>query len=180
MEYDRVKEEEMKDKFMNEYFRRTKLILKSKLNGRNKIMAMNTRAVSILRYGAGILKWNKNELQETDRKTRKLMTMNKELHPRSDVARLYVSRKNGGRGLIGCESSMKSDENGLGWYVKNNIEPLLAAVRTSRTITHEEKVDPKEFKKIKEKQRKNEWTAKRMHGQFARDVEDKDKNSTWR
>ena len=29
-----------------------------------KIMALNTWAVSILSYGAGILKWNKNELQE--------------------------------------------------------------------------------------------------------------------
>ena len=56
LEHDRVKEQEMKDKFMNEYFRRTKLILKRKLNGRNKIMALNTWAVSILRYGAGILK----------------------------------------------------------------------------------------------------------------------------
>ena len=73
---------------------------------------------------------------------------------------------------------MKSEENGLGWYVKNNIEPLLAAVRTSRTIIHEETVDPKEFKKIKEEQRKSEWTAKRMHRQFARDMEDKDRNNT--
>ena len=31
-------------------------------------MALNTWAVSFLRYGAGILKWNKNELQEMDRK----------------------------------------------------------------------------------------------------------------
>ena len=31
-------------------------------------------------------------------------------------------------------NSMKSGENGLGWYIKNNIEPLLAAVRTSRII----------------------------------------------
>ena len=48
-------------------------------------MALNTRSVSIMRYGAGILKWNKIELQEMDRKTRKFMTVNKELHPRSDV-----------------------------------------------------------------------------------------------
>ena len=143
-------------------------------------MALNTWAVSILRYGAGILKWNKNELQEMDRKTRTFMTMNKEWHPRSDVARLYVSRKNGGRGLIECKNSAKSEENGLGWHVKNNIEPLLVAVRTSRIITHEKTVDPKEFKKTKEEQRKNEWTAKIMHGQFARDMEDKDKNNTWR
>ena len=130
------------------------MILKSKLNGRNKITPLNTWAVSILRYGAGILKWNKNELQETDRKTRKLKTINNELHPQSDIARLHVSRKNGGRGLIGCENRVKSEENSLGWYLKNNLEPLLAAVRTSRITTHEETIDPKELKKIKERQRK--------------------------
>ena len=73
---------------------------------------------------------------------------------------------------------MKSEENGLGWYIKNNIEPLLAAVRTRRAITHKETIDPKEFTKIKEEQRKNEWTPKRMHGQFARDMHNKDKNNT--
>ena len=124
-------------------------------------MALNTWAVSILRYGAGILTWNKNELQEMDRKTRKFY-------------------ENEERYLAGSKNSVKREENGLGRYVKNNIEPLLAAVRTNRTITHKETVDPKEFKKIKEEQRKNEWAAKRMHGQFARDMEDKDKNNTWR
>ena len=125
LEYDRVKEQEMKDKFRNEYFMRGKSILKSKLNGRNKNMALKTWAVSILRYGAGILRWNKNEPKEIDRKTRKFMTMNKELHPRNDVAWLCLSQKCGGRGLIGCKNSVKSEENGLGWYVKNNIEPLM-------------------------------------------------------
>ena len=42
LEYDRVKEQEMKDKFRSEYFRRAKFILKSKLNEGNKIMALNT------------------------------------------------------------------------------------------------------------------------------------------
>ena len=113
----------MKDKFRNEYFRRAKLILKSKPNGRNKIMALNTWAVSILRYGAGILKWNKNELQKMDRKTRKFMTMNKELHPRSDVAWLYVSWKNGGRGL--------EYEN----FVKSEKMDKVVRQKKSRTIT---------------------------------------------
>ena len=114
MDYHRVKEQEIKDKFKNEYFGRPKLILKSKLNERNKIVALKTWAVSILMYGSGILKWNKNEPQEMDRKTRKFMTMNKELHPRSGVARLYVSRKNSGRGLIGCENSVKSEKMAYG------------------------------------------------------------------
>ena len=80
-----------------------KLILKSKLNGENKIMAVTTCAISIMSHGPGILKWNKTELQEMDRNTTKFMTMIKELYPRSDVTQWYVSRKNGGRRLIGCE-----------------------------------------------------------------------------
>ena len=39
---------------------------------------------------------------------------------------------------------------------------------------------PKESKKTKEGQRKNEYTEKRMHGSFVRDMEDKDTNNTWR
>ena len=120
-------------------------------------MALNTWVVSIMKYVAVILKWNKNEPQEINRKIRKSMTMNKELYQRSDV----VSRKNGGRGLIEwkqCEERRKS----LGRYVKNNIEPLLAAVRTNRILTHVDTVDSTEFKKIKEEQRKHEWTEKRM------------------
>ena len=34
------------------------------------------------------------------------MTMHKALHPRDDVDRLYVSRKEGGRGLASIEDSV--------------------------------------------------------------------------
>ena len=61
-------------------------------------------------HGAGILKWTKNELQEIDRKMRKFMAINKELHPRSDVAWLHVSRKNDGRGITGYENSVKTEK----------------------------------------------------------------------
>ena len=67
-------------------------------------MVLSTWAVFTLRYGAGILKWNKNELQEMDRKIRTSVTMSKELHPKSDVAQLYVSRKNGERVLLDVET----------------------------------------------------------------------------
>ena len=47
------------------------------------------------------------------------MTMNKELHPRSDIARHYVGRKKGGRGLISCENCVKTEINNLAWYIKH-------------------------------------------------------------
>ena len=46
---------------------------------------------------------------------------------------------------------MKSEENGLGSYVKNNIQPLLIAVKTRRIIICEERDDLKEFKTRKTK-----------------------------
>ena len=41
-----------------------------------------------------------------DLKTRKLMTMHKALHPRDDIDRLYVSRREGRRGLASIEDSV--------------------------------------------------------------------------
>ena len=55
LECDKIKSSEMKEKIKKEYFRRVKLMLKSKLSAGNVIMAVNSRAVSLLRYGAGIV-----------------------------------------------------------------------------------------------------------------------------
>ena len=116
LEFDSVKEKKMKEAFATEYFRRVKLVCKSKLNGKNKINALNTWAISLMRYGAGILNWRVNEVDQMDRKTRKILTINKEFHPKSDIDRLYVPRKKGGRGLISCKNCIASEENNLGWY----------------------------------------------------------------
>ena len=42
LEYNKIKESKMKENCRREYLRRTKLIMKSRLNGRNKIIAINT------------------------------------------------------------------------------------------------------------------------------------------
>ena len=68
---------------------------------------------------------------------------------------MYVSRKNGGRGLIGCKNSVKSEENGVDSYVKNNIESPIIAVKTRSIITWGERVGLKEFKTIEEPEKMN-------------------------
>ena len=93
--------------------RRIKVIMRSTLNSRNKIIAINTWTVSLMRYGAGIVKWTKSELDKIGRKTRKVMTLNKKLHPRSYVDRLYVSRMEGERGLIGYKMCVKAEKYSL-------------------------------------------------------------------
>ena len=76
------------------------------------MVSRNAWAVGIIRYGAGVEL--KEELKSIDIKTRKLMTMNGSLHPRGNVGRLYLARKEGGRGLISCEEECESRSAELG------------------------------------------------------------------
>ena len=122
IELDRIKETEMKEKITKAYNRRQRLILKSKLNGRNKVTAINTWAVAIFRYGAGIIQWKASELKDLDRKSRKAMTIYGGLHPKSDVDRLYEKKEEGGGGLISVERCIRVVENSLGFYVANSEE----------------------------------------------------------
>ena len=57
-----------------------------------------------------------------DQKTRKLMIMQKALHPREDVGRLYVYRKEGGRGLASIEDSVDASIQQLQDYIENTNE----------------------------------------------------------
>ena len=62
VELDKIKEDEMKNKTIKEYKRRLRLILKSKLNGKNKITAINTWGVG----SGGIQIWSRNSTVERE------------------------------------------------------------------------------------------------------------------
>ena len=145
----------------------------SKLNERNKVLQSTLGAVSVLRYGAGILKCNKDEIAKLDRRTRK-MTMY------GDVNRICLPRARGGRGLISWERCIPSEENNLGWYVRNNIEPLLEAVKSAGIIVVVNCVKPEEFKRKGMEDGEKSWREK-MYGQFLRELKeiDVDKDRTW-
>ena len=72
----------------------------SELNEKNKVDAHNMLVVSKLTYTFGIIKWTQNELDEIDRMLRKCLSKNGCLSIHSNTKRLYLTRKNGGRGLL--------------------------------------------------------------------------------
>ncbi len=180
VELDKVKEKEMKEKTIREYKRRLRLIPKTKLNGKNKITAINTWAVAIFRYGAGIIDWKDSELKSIDRTTRKNLTMYGAMHPKSDADRLYVKRKEGGRGLISVEQCVRGEENSLGFYVANSEEMLIRGVCASGTIRTDETVEKAEFKRSRAQKLKQKWRGKAMYGQFVKEMSGKvDQDKTW-
>ena len=103
--------------------------MKSKLNSGNLVCGVNTWAVSLLRYSAAFVSWWKSELQAIDRKTRKLLTIHGALHPRSDVDRLYIPKKVGGRSLISIEDCVELAIRDLELYVHESEERLIQAAR---------------------------------------------------
>ena len=115
LETDKFFEEKMKLNVSKEYIRRLRKVLKSKLNGGNLVRRVNTWAVSLLRYSAAFVSWRKSELQAIDRKTRKLFTIYGAPYPnpKSDVGRLYIPRKEGGRRLISIEDCAELAIRGL-------------------------------------------------------------------
>ena len=100
LEAEDIMHNEMKEKIKKEYYWRVRQLTSSKPNGGNTIRAINSRAVSLVRYSAGILKWTKDELKAMDSKTRNIMAMNRMYHPQSDTNRLSIPRMEGGRELL--------------------------------------------------------------------------------
>ena len=78
--------------------------------------------ISLLRYSAAFLDWTGTELEQMERRTRKLMTMHQTLNPRSDVARIYLPRKKVGRGPISVENKVKLAILGLERYILTSEE----------------------------------------------------------
>ena len=177
LQADQIKHQEMKDKVMKEYKRRVRKILETKLNAGNLIKGINTWAVSLLRYSAAFLDWTKFEMEQLDRQTRKLMTMHNALHPKSNVDRLYLLRKDGGRGLLGVEDTVNIAKVSLKKYVNNSTERLLSSLRI---IEDDEFIESEaDVKKRTRTERKGSWKEKTLHGQFLRQTDDITGEDRW-
>ena len=169
LEADTIKQAEMKLKVKQEYIKRVRKVLSSDLDAGNTVTAINVWAVAAFRYSAVILDWNKTELKEIDVKTRKLLTMYKAHHPKASVARLYLPREDGGRGLKSIEQIVEEDKKGIAEYLVNSNEDVLRKVVTEKIIKAEGCVD--EYKKAMQAERFKEWKEKALHGQFIHDTE---------
>ncbi|XP_063604907.1 uncharacterized protein LOC134780228 [Penaeus indicus] len=109
-----------------------------------------------------------------DRKTRKLLTINRCLHPQADVDRLYVKRSKGGRGLIGVEDCIAIEVQSLSKYLEKSTETMLIAVVKEQVLKEQR---PNADNIMKEKYER--YKAKELHGKFIRDTEDGRHRLTW-
>ena len=119
----------VKNALRGKYQRRLRQIWSSELSGKNKVSATNMLAVPTLLYSFGVVKWTREELRQLDVGTRKKMHLNRSLHPKSSVPRLYLPRHQGGRGLLSLESLHNRLVLDGACNVIRSSDPLLCMVR---------------------------------------------------
>ena len=177
LEADKFLEEKMTLNVSKEYIRRLRKVLKSKLNDGNLVRGVNTWAVPLIRYSAAFVSWRKSELQAIDRKTREMFTMYEALNPKSDVDRLYIPTKEGGRGLISIEDCVELAIRGLEVHVHGSEERLIQTARGDKIDASLEAASL--LKRSKKEKRLEDWEKKVLHGQYLRQTKEVRRDQGW-
>ena len=97
------------------------------------------------------------------------MTMHKALHPRDGVDRLYVSRKEEGRGLDSIEDSVDGSIQRLEDEIEKHERGLITTIRND-TDTIDERMTIT---------RKQKWEEKQLYGRFKRLINNISHQKTW-
>ena len=98
------------------------------------------------------------------------MTMHKALHPKDDVDRLYVPRKEGGRGLTSIEDSVDTSIQRHEDCIEKHERGLITAIGNNTDNTTD---------KIMTKTRKQKWEGKQLYGRFKRLINNISRDKTW-
>ena len=96
--------------------------------------------------------------------------MHKALHPSDDVNRLYVSRKEVGKGLARIEDNVDASIQRLEDYIEKHKGGLNPATRndTDNTIDNRMTIT-----------RKQKWERKQLYGRFKRLINNISHGKTW-
>ena len=98
------------------------------------------------------------------------MTMHKALHPRDDVDGLYVSRKEGGRGLASIEDTVDASIQQLEDYIEKHERGLITTIRVDADNTINERMTTT---------RKQKWEGKQLYSRFKRLINNISHQKTW-
>ena len=95
------------------------------------------------------------------------MTMHNALHLKSYIDRLYIPRKEGGRGFQDVEETVEVTNLELENYVKESKERFLtAASSVDIDLTKPTRKTTFKAKEQKKEERTISWEEKMLHGQF--------------
>lgn len=136
--------------------------------------ALNTWATPSITYTFGILTWSTTELRALDVKVRTMLTKYGIHHPHASVAKLYLQRHQGGRGLVGLESTHNRSIMKLKDYFRKQSSPYF------RTLCQiDDGYTPLKLSRdyftpsvVENQQLQDEWMGKALHGRYPNSLEE--------
>ena len=160
------------------FYNRVRGILKKEVNAKNTTATIKIFAMPILRYGFGILKWTRDELETMDQKIRKILYQHKFHHPQSSTHRLYLSQEQGGRGMSGVRDVYQQECSSLAKYIEENEnDPLIKIVKEAekrKKYGLTRYIEPKNNKNTEETDKEHYEGLKemKMHGDYFKQQEE--------
>ena len=112
-----------------------------------------------------------------DRKTRKILACKRLFHPCANVARLYLKRCEGGRGLISVNDCVLSECNKLWDYLEKSEEPMLKEVVKEDFMMQKE--GKKEYNRRSKERNETNWKEKSLLEKFPKSIVDFADSVSW-
>ncbi|XP_044749731.1 uncharacterized protein LOC123310331 [Coccinella septempunctata] len=163
-----IRNSEVKIIFKEKFINRLKKILQSKLNSKAMFTSISTWVVPCLAYSFGIIKWSTTDLKALDTQVRGLLTRYGIHQPNASVNRLYIPRKDGGRGLQNIETTHYNTVKEMREYFKSKDSPFFKALSAEdnniTTLNLSSNSDPPAPPTIQELS--EVWQGRALHGRF--------------
>ena len=169
----------MKRKVKEVYQKRITLLIITHLNGKNLFIALDTWAISAIRYSTAFLDWTKEETKELDRWTREQLIAGRALHLKSNVMRIYIKCRYGGRGLISVEECCAAELRSIDFHLANSEEELLIVVARIEKLGKEKIDRKKDCSNRIEQEKMDQLRNIKLHGQSGRDTDNKKSGKSW-
>ena len=99
--------------------------------------------------------------------------MNRMLHPKADVDRIYLPRKSGGRGLMSAEDTVQLETMNMQKYLLSKKDTLSEIAYAGMKINQIANKKPRQNNRI------DKWHKKALYGRFPKIVEQNDTNNSW-
>ena len=99
------------------------------------------------------------------------MTAHHTLHPQSDIDRLYLPRRIGGRGLLQIRQTVEEEIRNLSEYISSSTESALKEVITERLLAVEH--NKKEYKRKEMRNSQERYQNIALHGEYLNDTDGK-------
>lgn len=174
-----IRSKDVKSSLKEKLLKRLRLVLKAKLNSGALFSAINSWVLPSVVYSFGVIGWSRTEIDELSTKIRTTLTKFGVHHPHASVNRLYIPRKEGGRGMQHLSIAYDRVVSSLReYFLNNNNSPF------KKTICEaDENITPLHLSSatapllgVTVEKLREEWYSKPLHGRYPKNLKSKSVN----